>query len=117
MAEVLADLGLNGALPTLANELGTTLNDLLEPQLAGSTAEGAASTLGTTVHDLNSTLKASGAIVKRLVSGAPLALETVEKALPGTTQLLATPSGGLEGALLSGRAASLDSRKLRRRAR
>src|SRR2546428_4600139 len=94
VAEILADLGLNGALPTLANELATTLNDLLEPQLVSSTTEGAASTLGTTAENLNSTLKAARAIVKPLVSGAPLVLETVEKALPGTTQVVATPSGG-----------------------
>ena len=93
VAEILADLQPNGGLSALASQLATTVNDLLEPQLVTSTTEGAANTLGTTTTNLNGTLKAAGAIVKPLVSSTPVVVESVERALPGATSMIATPSG------------------------
>jgi hypothetical protein len=93
VGEILADLEPNGSLSGLASQLATTVNDLLEPQLVTSTTEGAANTLGTTTANLNGTLKAAGAIAKPLVSSTPVVVESVEKALPGATSMIATPSG------------------------
>ena len=93
VGEILADLEPNGSLSGLASQLATTVNDLLEPQLVTSTTEGVANTLGTTTANLNGTLKAAGAIAKPLVSSTPVAVESVEKALPGATSMIATPSG------------------------
>src|SRR5205823_1484869 len=93
VGEILADLQPNGGLTALAGQLATTVNDLLEPQLATSTTEGAANSLATTTKNLNGTLKAAGAIVKPLVSSTPVVVESIEKTLPGATSMIATPSG------------------------
>jgi hypothetical protein len=93
VAEILADLEPNGSLPGLATQLATTVNDLLEPQLVTSTTEGVANKLGTTTGNLNGTLKASGAVAKPRVASSPMVAASVEKALPGATSLIATPSG------------------------
>jgi hypothetical protein len=92
--EVLADVGEDGQIAALANELGLPPAAVEAVHLTSGNAEQAASTLNTTVSRLSSVLQGAGALTQPLGSTTPVATNTVERtAENGTTALVGVPSG------------------------
>jgi hypothetical protein len=93
LAEILSDLGADGQLARLAEELKLPAAVLEALQLAPATLERVSETLGTTTERLSSALTSAGVTAQPLTGSSGVVSSTAKEALTrGTTQLLGVPS-------------------------
>jgi hypothetical protein len=91
---VLGDLGVNGALPAVAKQLGLATSTLQELHFAPSSPERLANSLNTTADHLSTLMAAAGAITKSLPPSAPLVVAPVNGSNAfGRTEVAGAPDG------------------------
>jgi hypothetical protein len=94
VGSALTDIGDDGGIAQLAQELGLPRAAVEAAQFTSATAEGAAGMLGTSVEGLDTALTRAGAIASRTAPASRVAVAPVGRtASTGTTLIVGTPTG------------------------
>jgi hypothetical protein len=94
ISSALSDIGEDGGIAELAQELGLPPAAVEGAQFTSSTAEGAARMLGTSLGGLDSALKGAAAIASPLARASRVAVAPVGRTTStGTTLIVGTPTG------------------------